>query len=284
MITQRPTREALPRDGLVPLFAIHRLVQRIAERFRPELIILFGSYAYGKPNEESDVDLLVVMPTESEVRQAHRIRAAFPRSFRVDIHVRTPENLRWRLKEGDWFLREIVGKGQVLHGKVPQQVQWAKAWFGSGPARRSQQNGQARPEGPMKKMTREWVDQAEKDWLVVQLLQTANLGVFDPICFHCQQAVEKYFKALLQQWEVRVPRTHDLNLLLDLLLPRDAALGKLRRGLKTLTMCAVEVRYPRVPGIRISAGQFQFALRLAERVRQEIRNRLGIRPPRRKKP
>ncbi len=41
---------------------IRSLVSRIASEFRPERIILFGSYAYGKPNEDSDVDLLVLMP------------------------------------------------------------------------------------------------------------------------------------------------------------------------------------------------------------------------------
>jgi predicted nucleotidyltransferase len=45
----------------IPMQAIHAVVKRIAEKFQPEKIILFGSYAYGQPKPESDVDLLVVM-------------------------------------------------------------------------------------------------------------------------------------------------------------------------------------------------------------------------------
>jgi predicted nucleotidyltransferase len=51
--------------NLVPMSAIRRYARQVAERFDPDKIILFGSYAYGKPTPDSDVDLLVVMPTRS---------------------------------------------------------------------------------------------------------------------------------------------------------------------------------------------------------------------------
>src|SRR5215471_18693423 len=111
----------------IPLAAIRRFARRIAERFHPEKIILFGSYAYGKPHAESDVDLLVIMPTRNAIDQAIRIDLAFERPFSVDIHVRTPYQMKLGLKEGDcdWFLREIVEKGKVLYeapnGSVDQQ-------------------------------------------------------------------------------------------------------------------------------------------------------------------
>ena len=56
-----------------PLAAIRRFARRIAERFQPDKIILFGSYAYGKPHEESDVDLLVIMRTKNAIDQSIRI-------------------------------------------------------------------------------------------------------------------------------------------------------------------------------------------------------------------
>jgi predicted nucleotidyltransferase len=102
----------------VPFSAIRKLAQEIAEKFRPEKIILFGSYAYGKPHRDSDVDLLVIMPAWNEISKACRITCAIDRPFPLDILVRTPENLRWRLEEGDWFLREAVGKGKVLYEKA----------------------------------------------------------------------------------------------------------------------------------------------------------------------
>lgn len=99
----------------IPLAAIRRFARRIAERFHPRKIILFGSYAYGTPHAESDVDLLVIMPAYDVVNQAIRIRRAFERPFVFDLIVRTPKQIERGLCEEDWFLREIVEKGKILY-------------------------------------------------------------------------------------------------------------------------------------------------------------------------
>src|SRR5215831_2809922 len=120
----QPYRYASPN---IPLAAIRRFARRIAERFHPDKIILFGSYAYGQPHDESDVDLLVIMPTRNAIEQAIRIDLAFERPFALDVHVRTPYQIKQGLKEGDcdWFLREAMEKGKVLyeapHGSVGEQ-------------------------------------------------------------------------------------------------------------------------------------------------------------------
>jgi predicted nucleotidyltransferase len=101
---------------LIPRAVIRDYARQIAEQFHPEKIILFGSYAYGKPHKDSDVDILVVMPAYDEINQAVRILEKTNSSFPLDLIVRTPQNLRWRLEEGDWFLREIIGRGTVLYG------------------------------------------------------------------------------------------------------------------------------------------------------------------------
>ena len=106
----------------IPLAAIRRFARQVAERFQPEKIILFGSYAYGKPHQDSDVDILVVMPAYDEINQAVRIRQQTDHLFPLDLIVRTPENLSWRMEEGDWFLRESVGKGKVLYEKTDGRV------------------------------------------------------------------------------------------------------------------------------------------------------------------
>jgi predicted nucleotidyltransferase len=108
--------------------AIRRYARQVAERFHPHEIILFGSYAYGTPHEGSDVDLLVVMPTTNEVCQAVRIRMALAAPFPMDLLVRTPEKLRQRIEEGNWFLREITEKGKVLYasGSPPLGTQGRK--------------------------------------------------------------------------------------------------------------------------------------------------------------
>jgi predicted nucleotidyltransferase len=101
----------------VPRSAIRRFARRIAERFDPEKIILFGSFAYGRPHAFSDVDLLVVMPAREELTQAARIQLAFEPVFPLDLLVRTPERLQRRLAKGDSFLEEVVRKGIVLYEK-----------------------------------------------------------------------------------------------------------------------------------------------------------------------
>jgi predicted nucleotidyltransferase len=99
----------------IPLAAIRRFARRIAKQFQPRKIILFGSYAYGKPHAESDVDLLVVMPASDVVNMAIRISLAFERQFSFDLIVRTPQQMDRGMKDNDWFLREIVEKGKVLY-------------------------------------------------------------------------------------------------------------------------------------------------------------------------
>jgi predicted nucleotidyltransferase len=103
------------RGADVPMSVIRRFARQVAERFHPEKIILFGSYAYGRPHADSDVDFLVVMPARNQLDQAFKLHVALLPPFPLDLLVRTPQNLKWRLAEGDSFLREIVTKGKVLY-------------------------------------------------------------------------------------------------------------------------------------------------------------------------
>ena len=99
---------------------IQAICDDIVREFAPLQIILFGSYAYGTPTEHSDVDLLVVMPgPKSETRrQEIAIRKHIPYQLRIDLLVRSPEEIAYRLSYNDWFLREITEKGEVLY-EVP---------------------------------------------------------------------------------------------------------------------------------------------------------------------
>jgi predicted nucleotidyltransferase len=106
----------------IPTRVIRRYARAIAERFRPDKIILFGSYAYGTPHEDSDVDLLVIKPTWNQISQAVQIRWALAPPFPMDLIVRTPKEMKWRLEEGDSFLTEIVSRGKVLYEKDDEGV------------------------------------------------------------------------------------------------------------------------------------------------------------------
>jgi predicted nucleotidyltransferase len=95
---------------------IRLLARRIVDRFHPQKIILFGSYAYGQPRPESDVDLLVIMETTlRESQQALQIRQFLNPLFGLDIIVYPPSKIEQRLAWGDFFLREIIEKGIILY-------------------------------------------------------------------------------------------------------------------------------------------------------------------------
>ncbi len=95
---------------------IQAFVDQVVRRFRPASVVLFGSYAYGHPTEDSDVDLMVIMPhRKPSARVATQIRLACPRTFPMDLIVRTPAEVRRRIRMGDQFLREVTAKGIVLH-------------------------------------------------------------------------------------------------------------------------------------------------------------------------
>lgn len=102
----------------IPMAAIRRFARRIAEKFDPEKIILFGSFAYGTPHEYSDVDILVVMPAREELTQAARISLAFEPIFPLDLLVKTPKRLERGLADDDSFLQEVMTKGIVLYEKT----------------------------------------------------------------------------------------------------------------------------------------------------------------------
>ncbi|NOT01307.1 MAG: nucleotidyltransferase domain-containing protein [Phycisphaerales bacterium] len=101
---------------MVTMNEIQDFGRRIGRHFRPLRVILFGSYARGDVTEDSDVDLLVVLPfTGKSVYQSVKIRMQLEPAFPVDILVRTPEHVQQRLEMGDPFMKEVLREGRVLY-------------------------------------------------------------------------------------------------------------------------------------------------------------------------
>lgn len=101
---------------MVSRHAIRRFADEVARKFKPKQVILFGSYAYGKPTPDSDVDLLVVMPYDRRKgRMSLRILQALDYHFPLDLLVRTPAEIRQRQRWGDCFIEEVLTKGKVLY-------------------------------------------------------------------------------------------------------------------------------------------------------------------------
>jgi len=99
---------------------IQEIVQKIVAGYAPQKIILFGSYAYGEPDEDSDIDLLIIKDTDKrpierwmEVKRLLRDRS---RRASVSPLVYTLRELEHRLAIKDFFIQEVLEKGQVLYG------------------------------------------------------------------------------------------------------------------------------------------------------------------------
>ena len=102
--------------GLIPWDRIQAYCDAVGRAFRPSKIILFGSYAYGKPSPDSDVDLMIILPFRgNDVAKGIQIRSRFDTPFPMDLVVRKPEFIVRRQRERDMFIELIMAQGKVLY-------------------------------------------------------------------------------------------------------------------------------------------------------------------------
>lgn len=99
--------------------AIQRILQKLIVEYAPQKVILFGSYAYGTPGPDSDIDLLIIKNTRERFIDrwvtVQRILTGTHRSFPVETLVLTPKEVENRLAIGDQFIAAILEKGDVLY-------------------------------------------------------------------------------------------------------------------------------------------------------------------------
>jgi predicted nucleotidyltransferase len=96
--------------------SIYDFAGQVVRKFHPERIILYGSYIYGTPTEDSDIDLLIILPFEGKpIKKASEILRKINPRIPVELLVRTPEQVKRRLSLNDFFFREIIEKGKVLY-------------------------------------------------------------------------------------------------------------------------------------------------------------------------
>lgn len=126
----------------------------------------------------------------------------------------------------------------------------------------------------MNPITQDWIDKAEEDWLVaLTLMRRRKQPAFNAVCFHTQQAAEKYLKARLCEAGLQFKRTHDLEALLQLVLPIEPTWHVLLVDLQFLSDFAVDYRYPGANAIKTDA---QDAVKSCRRVRKVIRGSFGL--------
>jgi HEPN domain-containing protein len=126
----------------------------------------------------------------------------------------------------------------------------------------------------MKQSTHEWVKRAEEDFLAaIDLSRRKKRLLHNTVCFHCQQCAEKYLKARLEEAGLGIPKTHDLEAVLNLVIGVEPLWSAIRPALQDLTDFAVGFRYPGQEATRYDAKK---ALADAKLVRREARVSLGL--------
>lgn len=107
-------------DGRKTSKLIKSMTKKIREGYKPDKIILFGSYAYGKPRKDSDIDLLIIKRTNARhLDRSVRIREILKEENRfvaIEPIVYTPEEISRRLELEDDFIKTIMESGVILYG------------------------------------------------------------------------------------------------------------------------------------------------------------------------
>lgn len=119
----------------------------------------------------------------------------------------------------------------------------------------------------MKQLTAEWLAKAEEDYSVGAGLLRRRKIPANSICFHCQQAGEKFLKAVLQEKVVRFGKTHDLEEILGLCVGEAPQFALLLDDVTLLGDYAVRYRYPGIDATKVQARN---AVKAAKRVRAAV--------------
>jgi len=102
---------------------ILELSDRIVNEFQPDRVVLFGSYAHGRPTGDSDVDLLVVLPFDGRsLAKSLEILNRVDPQFPIDLLARRPDDVQRRYREGDPLIREAIDRGRVLYERNRPRV------------------------------------------------------------------------------------------------------------------------------------------------------------------
>jgi predicted nucleotidyltransferase len=94
---------------------LKRIISVLKIKYKPEKIILFGSFANGKAGKDSDIDLMIIKETRQNPWDRQKtVEKLIIRKVPVDLLVYTPEELKGRIGLGDSFAKEILAKGKLV--------------------------------------------------------------------------------------------------------------------------------------------------------------------------
>ncbi len=244
------------------------LTRRIVCAAHPDMIILFGSRAYGAPRADSDLDLLLVMDSRgAPIDPTRQIRALFPDlPLTFDIRTQTPSQLTRRLAMGDAFMQEIVGRGKELY--VKRAAHDIKAQVNA-----ALQQGRIQPM-ENGEVVQEWVAKAEGNFKTVLALARLKKNLNpDDLCWACEQCVEKYLKAFLTRHRIKFERDHNLERFYTQCLTIDNDFRLIRVSLDSVTICTPKARYP---GSGVTEAEARAAVVATKPIRKFVRAKLGL--------
>ena len=202
---------------MIDQYKIYEIVNRIVEGYKPQQIILFGSFANGTPNEDSDIDLFVLKntdkpPLERTIDVSMLLKGT---KVPVDLLVYTYKEFNENKNKPYTIEYQIAKEGKTIYMELNK-----------------------------KQIIKEWIDKADEDFGTAKIIYLQMPDYKDTICFHCQQAVEKYLKAYLIQKDIEFQRTHDLKMLLDLISDVVEIESEWYIKAAKLQFYAVNIRYP----------------------------------------
>jgi len=125
----------------------------------------------------------------------------------------------------------------------------------------------------MKEVTQEWINKAEEDYIIAIRESKTEPVIYNAVCFHCQQCVEKYLKAYLQEINIEFEKTHDIGFLYEKVKDKLTDLSDLKDDFNELSLWAVEIRYP---GISAEKEDADKSINTMIKVREVIRRILGL--------
>jgi HEPN domain-containing protein/predicted nucleotidyltransferase len=217
---------------------LDQMVGAIVEQVRPRRVVLFGSRARGEARADSDYDLMVEFNTDLGYNEAVSVVRDAVRGLEgsVDVLVRKPGELEAQQDDPGRLDWDIAREGIVLYSaanSVADQDSISK-----------RRTDRVREQGEVPPSVRDWLERAEVD---LQMIDKALVGGSVPwagVCFHVQQAAEKYLKVLLIQRMIHPKHTHNIVELVAAVKRAGYEFPDFAEEGKLLEPFSVEIRYP----------------------------------------